>query len=118
LWLERWNGRFPHAMLQSGEFPNVASIGQRWRTVERNTREYLAGLSEDSLYRPLTYTNMKGENWTCPLWRMLFHVINHQTYHRGQVTTMLRQIGAEPKPIDFLMAHDVQFQASPAVSKA
>src|SRR5260370_26146376 len=63
LWLERWNGRFPHV------------------------REYLAGLSEDSLYRPLTYTNMKGENCTYPLLRILFHVIHHQTYPRGPVTT-------------------------------
>jgi uncharacterized damage-inducible protein DinB len=117
VWLERWNGRFPRAMLHSSEFPNVVSIQQCWRVVERNMREYLAGLSDDSLSRPLTYTNMKGENWTYPLWRMLFQLINHQTYHRGQVTTMLRQIGAEPKSIDFLIAHDVGFQALSAISK-
>ena len=116
VWLERWNGRFPHAMLQAGEFPTVASIEQRWGVVERSMRQYLAGLSEDFLARPLTYTNMKGENWTYPLWRMLFHLINHQTYHRGQVTTLLRQVGAEPRPIDFLIAHDVGFQTSPTVS--
>ena len=118
LWLERWNGRSPRAMLPSSEFSNVASIEQRRRVVERNMQQYLSGLTEDALSRTITYTNMKGENWTYPLWRMLFHLINHQTYHRGQVTTMLRQIGAEPKPVDFLIAHDLGFQALPAVSKA
>ena len=111
LWIERWNGRFPRAMPQGGEFPTISSIEQRWRVVERSMREYLAGLSEAVLARPLTYSNMKGENWTYPLWRMLFHLINHQTYHRGQVTTLLRQLGAEPKQIDFLAAHDMGFQS-------
>jgi uncharacterized damage-inducible protein DinB len=30
------------------------------------------------------------------LWQMLQHVVNHSTYHRGQVTTMIRQLGAAP----------------------
>jgi uncharacterized damage-inducible protein DinB len=34
---------------------------------------------------------------------MLQHVVNHASYHRGQVTTMLRQLGAQPaKPLDMI----------------
>jgi uncharacterized damage-inducible protein DinB len=29
-------------------------------------------------------------------WHMAQHVVNHATYHRGQVTTLLRQLGAPP----------------------
>jgi uncharacterized damage-inducible protein DinB len=36
----------------------------------------------------------------------MYHVVNHSTYHRGQITTMLRQLGARPVPTDFLMFHD------------
>ena len=28
------------------------------------------------------------------LWELLLHIVNHSTYHRGQITTMLRQLGA------------------------
>ena len=73
-------------------------------------RHYLAGLSDEVMERPLIYTNFKGEAWSYPLWRTLFHLVNHQTYHRGQIATLLRQLGAQPAPIDFLVAHDVGFQ--------
>ena len=110
LWLERWQGRSPRAMAAPEEFLTLGAIEERWRTVEHGVREYLSSLSEEVLARPLTYANLKGETWTYPLWRTLLHVINHQTYHRGQVTTLLRQLGAEPVPVDFLVAHDVGFR--------
>jgi uncharacterized damage-inducible protein DinB len=37
----------------------------------------------------------------------MYHVVNHSTYHRGQLTTMLRQLGAAPVPTDFLVFHDL-----------
>jgi uncharacterized damage-inducible protein DinB len=39
---------------------------------------------------------MSGKEGASPLWQMVAHVVNHATYHRGQVTTMLRQLGAAP----------------------
>ena len=110
LWLERWSGRSPRTMPAAEEFPTIERVAERWREVERDMRHYLAGLSDDVMERPLIYTNFKGETWTYLLWRTLFHLVNHQTYHRGQITTLLRQLGAQPTPIDFLVAHDVGFQ--------
>jgi uncharacterized damage-inducible protein DinB len=40
-----------------------------------------------------TVRNQKGEESRLPLWQIVLHVINHGSYHRGQVTTMLRQAG-------------------------
>ncbi len=111
VWLERWNGRSPKQLPDGWEFPDLAAIERRWRDVGRGVRDYLAKLNEEALTRPLTYVNLKGETWTYPLWRTLVHLVNHQTYHRGQVTTLLRQLGAQPVPIDFLVAHDTGFTA-------
>jgi uncharacterized damage-inducible protein DinB len=33
---------------------------------------------------------------------MILHVVNHGTYHRGQITNMLRQIGQKPKNLDLM----------------
>lgn len=113
-WHERWRGRSPTQadieQFSAERLPTAAAIQERWHRVERDIREYLMGLSEEALAYPLSYTNLKGERWSYPLWRMLFHVVNHQTYHRGQVTTLLRQLGAQPVQIDFLVAHDLGLQ--------
>lgn len=110
VWLERWRGRSPRSIPAAEEFPTLGAVAERWREVERGVREFLAGQKEDALARPFTYTNLKGEAWTYPLWRTLFHVVNHQTYHRGQVTTLLRQLGARAAAVDFLVAQDMGFR--------
>ena len=99
-------------MLSAEEFHTLVAVQERWTVVEREVRECLAGLTEEALKMPLTYVNLRGETWTYPLWQPLFHVVNHQTYHRGQVTTLLRQLGAQPAAIDYLLAHDFGFRRS------
>jgi uncharacterized damage-inducible protein DinB len=50
----------------------------------------------DALYaQPLGYTNSAGEPHTKPCGLVLRHVINHQTHHRGQVTTLFSQLGVD-----------------------
>jgi uncharacterized damage-inducible protein DinB len=39
---------------------------------------------------------LSGQPGSTVFWQMAQHVVNHATYHRGQVTTMLRQLGVEP----------------------
>jgi uncharacterized damage-inducible protein DinB len=110
IWLERWRGRSPRSLLSAEDFPTVAAVSERWHGVESEMRQYLAGLSEDALARSITYVNRQGQTWTYVLWRMMLHVLNHQSYHRGQVTTLLRQLGVQAPEVDFLVAHDVQFR--------
>jgi uncharacterized damage-inducible protein DinB len=106
-WLDCWLGRPTGPMLSPEEFPTLADLIGRWRAVELEMREYLAALSEDALPLPVTLIDTKGQSWTYPLWRMMLHVVQHQSYHRGQVTTLLRQVGVQPPEIDFLTAHDM-----------
>jgi uncharacterized damage-inducible protein DinB len=110
LWLERWRGRSPRSLLSSEELPTLVAVTERWRAVEREMRAYLAGMTEEALERPMTCTSTRGQEWSYPLWRMIVHFLNHQTYHRGQVTTLLRQLGAQPAKVDFLDAHDAGFR--------
>ncbi len=110
LWLERWRGRSPAAQEAAGfapaTFPDIHAVRQRWAAAERNMKEYLAGVTEGVLLQTVSYLNLKGEPWSYPLWQTVWHLINHQTYHRGQITTMLRQLGTQPPQIDFLVAVD------------
>ena len=94
-------------MLTGEEFPTLVAVSERWRVVESEMRQYLAGLSEEMLARPTTYVSPEGESWTYTHWRTVMHLLNHQSYHRGQITTLLRQLGIRPPEVDFLVAHDM-----------
>lgn len=113
IWLERWKGRSPKALIPVHDFPTLGVVVERWGTVERDIREYLASLDEEALARPLTYSSTRGEEWTYPLWQMIAHLLNHQSYHRGQVTTLLRMLGVKPPRVDFLVGQDMGFRLCP-----
>jgi len=46
----------------------------------------------------ITYTHASGKTYTMPLYQIVLHVHNHGTYHRGQLVTMLREIGVGEIP--------------------
>jgi uncharacterized damage-inducible protein DinB len=110
IWLERWRGRSPRSLMAAEEFPTLAALTERWSAVEAELRAFVDGLGDEDLERPFTYVNARGETWTYPLYRALFHVLSHQSYHRGQVTTQLRLLGVKPPSVDFLMAYDMDFR--------
>ena len=109
IWLERWRGRSPRSLPSTQKFSTLAALTEGWRVTEREMREYLSGLNEDALDQVMTYVNTRGQTWTYSLWRTVLHLLNHQSYHRGQVTTLLRQLETEPPPVDFLVALDMKF---------
>ncbi len=107
LWLERWGGNSPAAMPDLGSLGTVAAFRARWREVEAGQHAFLEQLGQADLARVVAYTNFRGEAWRYPLGRMLQHTVNHSTYHRGQVVTLFRQLGAAPNPTDLLVFVDV-----------
>ena len=113
IWRERWLGKSPSRQdaeaYGAAKFPSLDSIRDAWAPVETGVRDYLRASTEEKLSQPLTYTNLQGEVWTYPVGRSLYHVVNHQTYHRGQIATLLRQLGVIPPTIDYLVAFDLHF---------
>ena len=101
-WLERWNGTSPKQMLDPAGFPDVAALRARWAQVEQDQQAFLRALSQERLEADIDYFNLQGEPVTLPLWQLMLHMINHSSYHRGQVTTMLRQVGAKPVSTDLV----------------
>jgi uncharacterized damage-inducible protein DinB len=108
IWLERWKGVSPKALLNSAEFESVESLKRRWAEVDRGYEDFIESVTDDQLPKVISYANTKGEEWSYPLWQMFQHVMNHSTYHRGQVVTMLRQLGAEVSAVDLLVFMDVK----------
>lgn len=103
IWLMRTKGISPSNLLSVEEFPDVASLKARRAEVEQDHAKFLESLTAQSLENVISYTNTKGEQWAYPLWVIQQHMVNHSTYHRGQVITMLRQLGAEAVNTDLLV---------------
>jgi uncharacterized damage-inducible protein DinB len=55
--------------------------------------ELIRNSDEAFLQKMITYKNLKGLEFTQPVWQILLHVVNHATFHRGQIVTMLRAAG-------------------------
>jgi uncharacterized damage-inducible protein DinB len=106
IWLERWKGISPRQLPLSLVFPDIGSIRSRWEVVENERRDFLKALEPGRLTEVISYVNLQGQTFAYPLHRMLQHVVNHGTYHRGQITTLLRQLGATPLATDLLLYED------------
>ena len=107
VWLERCRGRSPTSVLDPLTFPTVESLRHGWRPVAQGLGALVDGLTLRELGRVIGYTNRHGEHWEYPLESILRHVVNHSTFHRGQVVTLLRQLGIHPPTTDLLVFVDV-----------
>ena len=63
---------------------------------------WLAALPADFPQRTMRYSNTKGVQREHPMWQALTHFFNHQTHHRGQVTTLLMQAGVDVGVTDLI----------------
>ncbi len=103
IWLSRWQGNSPGAHTAPSEVPEVAALRAAWAGTEAGVRRFLAALGEDGIHRRIAYVNFAGVAGDQRFSEMLQHVVNHASYHRGQMTTMLRQLGAAPpKQVDLI----------------
>ncbi|MBN8703727.1 MAG: hypothetical protein J0M08_11730 [Bacteroidetes bacterium] len=55
--------------------------------------EFAQTLTSEFLESSLSYKNTKGESYTNKKSGIIMHCMNHSTFHRGQVITMLRALG-------------------------
>lgn len=112
IWLERWLGRSPAKLPCGSDFVGLNSILVKLGKVRSERRNWLGSVSVEALKENVSYCNLRGQTCTYPLWQQLTHVVNHSTYHRGQVITLLRQLGAAVASTDFLLFFDERNQRS------
>ena len=103
VWYSRWQGVSPTAPLKFEDYPDVPALRTAWSELEREVRSFLNSLDDVGLEKEYDYRLMNGQPGRSIFSQMFQHVVNHGSYHRGQVTTMLRQLGvAPPKSTDLI----------------
>lgn len=103
VWHSRWLGHSPTALPPGETFPDLAAVREKWIDHEGKMRAFLTGLGEGGINQVIEYRLINGTPGASAFWQMAQHVVNHASYHRGQVVTMLRQLGAvPPKSMDLI----------------
>lgn len=102
IWMERFQGRSPSSLPATTQFADVASLRAHWTEQEKHLLNFVRGLKQSNLDAVMEYKTLKFGAYRNPLWQSLQHLVNHGTYHRGQVTTMLRQLDAQPVLTDLI----------------
>ncbi len=85
VWLERLQGRSPASFPDAKDFVDLASLRPRWAELEKRWLEYVSRLDEIELEEEVDYRTLSFGPSRSPRWQMMQHVVNHGSYHRGQV---------------------------------
>jgi uncharacterized damage-inducible protein DinB len=98
-WLGRIQGQTP-ARPNPEEYPSVASLRESWLEVLSTFPNVVKSLGD--VEQTIAYKAFDGTAYSSKLSEIIRHVVNHGTYHRGQVTTMLRQLGEKGVTTDMI----------------
>jgi len=102
IWLTRWKGTSPTGIPPEWDLSTHDALMGAWSVVEADLAVFVGSLTDEVLPAPIHYHNTQGAAFSSPLHHLMRHVVNHATYHRGQIVTMLRQLGVEPVSTDML----------------
>jgi uncharacterized damage-inducible protein DinB len=102
LWLARFEGKAVERVQGAADFPDWETLTAAWAETSAELGFYLAALTSEQAATDLTWTSTEGVDYTRPLWQPLLHLVNHSTYHRGQVVSLLRQLGYQPPSTDMI----------------
>jgi len=119
IWMGRFTGQ-PIAVrsLSQELYADFAALRAERRKTDDAIEAWAAKLMDEDLAGTLDYMSIVNPApRSHPLWFSIAHFFNHQTHHRGQVTTLLRQLGAAPpKSMDLIAFYRLRFVSSYAAN--
>ena len=102
IWLQRHLGNIGAKLTDFAPPETLTELGQQWAQVHAQLSDYASSIAEANWMTILEYRFLSGVEVRTPIYENLLHVVNHGTYHRGQIVTILRQLGARPISTDFI----------------
>lgn len=105
IWLARLEGRVLASFADPAPGPGLDALKEHWPPVIKGLRDFVEHAPTELLDRELAFTRLNGDLQRVTHWKVLLHIVNHATLHRGQVMAMLRQLGHVPPGTDYLFFH-------------
>ena len=91
-WLQRFR-KEPFDWLQSTYKGTKEEHIKLWKQTSEGFKTFVDAFDENNLNTNLDFKRLNGDAYSMPYYQLFAHVVNHATYHRGQLVTMLRQAG-------------------------
>jgi uncharacterized damage-inducible protein DinB len=113
IWARRLLGEMPTHRITEADLPALDDAeGLLLSAHDRFADEILPAMTPERLASAWTYRDLRGDSRSVPIWSVLRHVVNHGTYHRGQLASKIKRRGVTPPITDFV------FWISEQVSRA
>ncbi len=93
IWLKRMQGESLSEWPSKNFNGSATDATDGWLACSQQLLEHIGVSDADYASSTITYQNMKGDEFTTTVEGIVMHVVNHGTFHRGQIITMLRQLG-------------------------
>ncbi|HEY8687911.1 MAG TPA: DinB family protein [Chitinophagaceae bacterium] len=103
VWWERLK-LIEHTTLSGWFSGNFDELSKKLLELSQQWHNWIQNANEVNITHVFAYQNSKNEYFKQPVYEMLLHLFNHQTFHRGQLVTMFRQLGLDKiPPTDFIV---------------
>jgi len=104
LWLGRFLGRdYRITSLRAELYADFEELMREREHTDAEISQWVASLDAETLAAPFSYTTfIDPQTRTHALWIAVVHFFNHQTHHRGQLTTLMSQAGLDPGVTDLM----------------
>ena len=103
VWLERWKGTSSAAPPEWVRESGFDGLVEHLRLIEQERARLLRALDAEARSRPMSYRTFAGQEQSNPIGDLVRHVVNHGTYHRGQISMRIRQLGHTPPGTDYIV---------------
>ncbi|NNM88656.1 MAG: hypothetical protein HKL95_09070 [Phycisphaerae bacterium] len=101
VWLSRWRGGSIYRLQDVPDYPTRESLLTRWPMVHEELATFLRAQTPQTLEGPLAYRNNRRDSVTLPLGELILHCLDHGTYHRGQINSMIKLAGGTPVSLNY-----------------
>lgn len=93
IWFERLN-KIENSVFLTSEFKGTKQDAiEVWGKTSQNLQSFIENFDEPKMNDSVSFKRPDGNLYELAYYQIFAHVLNHSTYHRGQMVTMLRQVG-------------------------